>query len=180
MTTRARCVIAVSVLLVVAGCRGRTDRTDSGGVLLSASFNLPPTQFIIHSATVLPAVPTTTLQNIVADPTGVSSPLENIELRSYQVIYTRADTGTRVPPPLVEPLSGTVPVNGTLSIVNLNVLANNQFLNPPISDLGNFGIDRETGSQFITLNLSITFFGRTLSGREVASAPTGFTMEVFP
>src|SRR5262249_24777869 len=142
---------------------------------------LPPTQFIIHGTTTLPAVPQTTIQNIVVDPTPTAtSMLENVELRSYQIIYTRADTGTRVPPPLVEPLSGTVPVNGSLTILNLNVLANNQFLNTPISDLTNFGIDRETWSQFITLNLSATFYGRTLSGREVASAPTGFTMEVFP
>jgi len=180
MTYKARILVAFGLLVVLAGCQGRTDRTDSGGVILSASFNLPPTQFIISTSTTLPAVPTTTIQNIVADPSGTSSTLENVELRSYQVVYTRADTGTRVPPPLVEPLSGIVPANGSLSIQNLNVLANNQFLNPPISDLTKFGVDRETGSRFVTLNLSVTFFGRTLSGKEVASAPTGFTMEVFP
>jgi len=178
MTTRARYVIAVSVLLVAAGCRGRTDRTDSGGVLLSASLNGEPTQLVTSTTKVLPTVPTTTLQNIVADPTGVSSPLENIELRTYQVVYTRADSGTRLPPPLVAPISGTVPVNGTLSITGLNLMTNAQFGVPPISDIDSFGIDRETGSIVVELHVAITFFGRTLSGREVASAPTGFNMEV--
>src|SRR3954454_17413256 len=103
MNTRGRILVAAGLLIVVAGCRGRTDRTDSGGVLLSASFNLPPTQFVTSTATVLPTIQTTTLQNVVADPAGISSALENIELRSYQIVYTRADTGTRVPPPLVEP-----------------------------------------------------------------------------
>jgi len=178
MTYRARILVALGLLIVLAGCQGRTDRTDSGGVLLSASFNLQPTQFVTSTATTLPSIPTTTIQNIVADPTGVSSTLENVELRSYQVVYTRADRGTRVPPPLVEPLSGIVPVNGSLSITNLTVLTNAQAGNPPISDIANFGVDRETGSTVISLNLSVTFFGRTLSGKEVASAPTGFTMEV--
>jgi hypothetical protein len=178
MTTRARILVAAGLLLVVAGCRGRTDRTDSGGVLLSASFNLPPTQFVTSTATVLPTIQTTTIQNVVADPAGVTSALENVELRSYQIVYTRADTGTRVPPPLVQPLSGIVPVNGSLTITNLSVLDNAQAGNPPISDISNFGVDHETGSIVVELNLSVTFFGRTLSGREVASAPTGFRMEV--
>jgi hypothetical protein len=178
MTYRARILVALGLLIVLAGCQGRTDRTDSGGVLLSASFNLPPTQFVTSTATTLPSIPTTTIQNVVADPAGVTSTLENVELRSYQVVYTRADRGTRVPPPLVEPLSGIVPVNGSLSITNLAVLTNAQAGNLPISDIANFGVDRETGSTVISLNLSITFFGRTLSGKEVASAPTGFTMEV--
>ncbi len=178
MTTRARIFFAAGLLLALAGCQGRTDRTDSGGVLLSASLNLPPTQFVTSTSTTLPTISTVTLQSVLADPTGVSSMLENIELRSYQIVYTRADTGTRVPPPLVEPLSGIVPVNGTLSIMNLSVLNNAQAGNPPISDIANFGVDQETGSTVVLLNLSLTFFGRTLSGKEVASAPTGFTMEV--
>ena len=178
-------LIAALALTCLAGCNGRTDRTDGGGVLLSISqFQNAPTQFVLHKLadpnTFLPFVPTVTLQNLVKDPSpGTTSMLENVELRSYEVIYTRADTGTRVPPPLVESLAGVVPVNGTFSINNLNVIANNQVATLPISDILNFGVDRETNSTIIVLNLTITFFGRTLSGKEVQSAPAGFTMEVF-
>jgi len=178
-------LIAAAVLFGLLGCQSRTDRTDSGGVLLSVTqLDMPPTQFVIHNlqtnGNLLPAISTVTLQNVVADPSAAStSQLENIELRSYEVIYTRADTGTRVPPPLVEPIGGVVPVNGTDTITNLGVIRNNQYTSPPISDIVNFGVDRETNSQIIVLNLSIRFYGRTLSGKEVVSAPTGFTMEVF-
>lgn len=178
-------VIAAGALVCLLGCNARTDRTDGGGVLLSVTqLQLPPTQFIISAlqtnGNLLPSIPTVTLQNVVKDPSAAStSQLENIELRSYEVVYTRADTGKRVPPPLVEPLGGVVPVNGTFSINNLGVIRNNQFLSPPISDLVDFGVDKETNSQIIVLNLRITFFGRTLSGKEVSSTPTGFTMEVF-
>jgi len=184
-TLIAALVLAAGALVALLGCNGRTDRTDGGGVLLSVTqMNLPPNQFVLHKLSdpnaVLPNIPTTTLQNIVKDPSAATtSQLENIELRSYQVVYTRADTGTRVPPPLVESLAGVVPVNGTFSINNLNVIANNQVATLPISDILNFGVDRETNSTIIVLNLTITFFGRTLSGKEVQSAPAGFTMEVF-
>ena len=186
--TAPAAIAALSALaalaLVCLGCNGRTDRTDSGGVLLSVTqLNLAPTQFILHNLQtnpVLPSIPTVTLQNVVKDPSAATtSQLENIELRSYQVVYTRADTGKRVPPPLVESLAGVVPVNGTFSINNLNVITNNQVDTPPISDILNFGVDRETNSTIITLNVTITFFGRTLSGQEVQSTPAGFTMEVF-
>lgn len=180
-------VLALSALALVSlmGCQSRTDRTDGGGVLLSISqFQMAPTQFILHKLSdpnaTLPSVPTVTLQNVVKDPSPSStSMLENIELTSYQVVYSRADTGKRVPPPLVVNFGGVVPVNGTLNITNLNVIANNQVDTLPISDLVQFGVDRETNSTIITLNLSITFFGRTLSGKDVASTPAGFTMEVF-
>jgi len=178
-------VVTAMALTCLTGCQSRTDRTDGGGVLLSVSqLSMPPTQFILHKLSdpnaVLPFIPSVTIQNLVKDPSpGSTSMLENVELTSYEVIYTRADTGKRVPPPLVENFGGVVPVNGTLGIVNLNILANNQLNSLPISDIAQFGIDRETNSTFIVLNLSIRFFGRTLSGKQVQSTPAGFTMEVF-
>lgn len=181
----AALTLTAFALVGLLGCNARTDRTDGGGVLLSVTqLNLAPTQFILHNlqnaGALLPAIPTVTLQNVVKDPSApVTSQLENIELRSYQIVYTRADTGTRVPPPLVEPLAGVVPVNGTFTINNLGVIRNNQLFSPPISDISNFGVDKETNSQIIVLNLRITFFGRTLAGQDVQSEPAGFTMEVF-
>jgi hypothetical protein len=176
-------VLAVAALGLL-GCNSRTDRTDSGGVLLSISqLSMPPTQFVLHNLQtnpLLPSIPTVTLQNLVADPTAATtSMLENVELTSYEVVYTRADTGKRVPPPLVAKFGGVVPANGTLSITTLPILFNNQVDTPPISDIAQFGVDRETNSTIIVLNVSLRFFGHTLSGKDVASTPAGFTMEVF-
>jgi hypothetical protein len=167
------------------GCRSRTDQTDGGGVLLSVSqLSMPPLQFILPKVPtpnlVLPVITSVTLQNIVKDPTPTAtSMLENVELNEYEVTYTRADSGTRVPPPLVANFGGVVPVNGTLLINNLTVVANNQVDSLPISDIAQFGVDRETNSTIIVLNVSIRFFGKTLSGQAVQTTPSGFTMEVF-
>ncbi len=178
----ATLAVALTGLL---GCQSRTDRTDGGGVLLSVSqLSMPPTQFVLPTTPMpgmlLPTVTSVTIQNIVKDPTPTStSMLENVELNEYEVTYTRADTGTRVPPPLIENFGGVVPVNGTLLISNLNILANNQVDTLPISDIAQYGVDRETNSTIIVLNVSIVFFGKTLSGQAVQTTPSGFTMEVF-
>jgi hypothetical protein len=181
LATLGTLAVALTALL---GCQSRTDRTDGGGVLLSVSqLSLPPTQFNVPkpgTVVVLPAVASVTIQNIVKDPTPTAtSMLENVELNEYEVTYTRADTGTRVPPPLIENFGGVVPVNGTLLISNLNILTNNQVDTLPISDIMQFGVDRETNSTIIVLNVSIVFFGKTLSGQAVQTTPSGFTMEVF-
>jgi hypothetical protein len=182
LATLGTLAVALTALL---GCQSRTDRTDGGGVLLSVSqLSMPPTQFILPKmptpGMLLPSITSVTIQNLVKDPTPTStSMLENVELNEYEVIYTRADSGTRVPPPLIENFGGVVPVNGTLLISNLAILANNQVDTLPISDIAQYGVDRETNSTIIVLNVSIIFFGKTLSGQAVQTTPSGFTMEVF-
>jgi hypothetical protein len=103
-------------------------------------------------------------------------------MRSYEVVFTRADTGTRVPTPLVDGLISTVPPGGNTTYDNLPILRSEQLLNPPLSDLlfANGGTDDETGSDVIKLNLRIRFFGRTLGGREVVSLPQTFPIEFRP
>jgi hypothetical protein len=102
----------------------------------------------------------------------------NVELESYEITFTRADTGTRVPNPFVRGVGGgLVPVAGTLDIDGLPLFDEEQLENPPLSDLmfENGGTDTETGDQTILLNWRLRFFGRTLSGDEVETAPIEFT-----
>jgi hypothetical protein len=106
----------------------------------------------------------------------------NVEMRSYEVVYTRLDTGTRVPTPLVRSIFGVAPVNGNIIYDNLPLMAGEQLTNPPLEDLlvVNGGIDSETGGRSITLELRVTFFGRTLTGDNVATAPIRFDVEFVP
>jgi hypothetical protein len=57
-----------------------------------------------------------------------------------------------------------------------------QFLNPPLEDLLfiNGGVDSETGSQVIKLRFRLRFFGRTLTGDQVATEPASFDIEFVP
>jgi hypothetical protein len=167
------CLVAVAVLGVL-GCESRTDRTDGGGVLLSITdhqFGNITIPISVNGTGLFVQADSITLQNIVKDPDGSSSPLMNVELDSYQITYRRVDQGTRTPPTFTEAIFGVVPAGGTDSINNFNLLGPEQLTNPPLSDLlaVNGGFDRETGSPVISLELGITFFGRTLSGDRVAS-----------
>lgn len=185
MKTMTRLLLIGCLAVSLFGCEQRTDRTDSGGVLLSVSdFNGLPTQISVSNATFLGQITlgSVTIQNIVKDPLGLSSSLMNVEMQSYEVMFTRADTGTRVPPPLVREIFGVAPVNGTEVYLNLPIMSLEQLDTIPLSDLliQNGSFDKETGLQTILLNFRLRFFGRTLSGDAVESEPVGFTVEFVP
>jgi hypothetical protein len=167
--------------LALTGCESRTDQVDSGGVILSLSdFDGLP---IIVSATgdcCTVAVGQMTLTSIVRNPSEPTSQLMNVEIHSYEVIYTREDTGTRVPPKLVQSIFGVVPVGGTSQLDNYPVLRQDQFNSQPFLDLQNFGIDTQTGSSVVRMRFTIRFFGRTISGDAVESEPMSFSVEVVP
>lgn len=168
--------------LAVLGCSDAGE-VDSGGVsLVIADFDGLPFRVAVNIAGAAVQVDEIELESIVQNPDLGTGNLQTIELRSYEVRYTRADTGTRVPTPLVQGLLGTVSPGGTTTLENLPVMLAEQMLNPPVSDLlfVNGGFDRETGSEVIKLNLIIRFFGRTLGGRDVVSNSQSFAVEFVP
>ena len=176
---RTATLLFLAVLALALGsCSSQTD-TSEGTVLLSVTdFDGLPSSISAGAG------PTTigeiTLRNIAKDPSGTTSDLQSIELRSYEIRFARRDTGTRVPPPFVQSIFSLVPVNGTATITNLPFLTESQLRNPPLSDLAEDGVDPETGSEVIMLNVSMRFFGRTLSGDDIASETASFTVEVVP
>jgi hypothetical protein len=188
MRHAARILFVLAGLLLIAGCDSRVERTDGGGVLLSVSdFDGVPIRVSIATLRG-PAglgfvqVGSITIQSIIRDIDGQSSDLMNVEFSTYEVVYTRADNGTRVPPPLVERIFGSVTPGGTINYLNLPILRSDQFDNPPLSDLfvERGGFDKETGRTSIVLNVSIRFFGRSLAGEAVDTAPAVFTVEFVP
>lgn len=181
MTTKAR-VFTLTILALAAvgltGCRERTDRSE-GSVLLSVSdFDRLPIQVSTLEGPY--QVGQVTLRNVPKNPTGTTSDLQDIEMRSYEVTFTRLDTGTRAIAPLVEPLFGIVPVGGTTEYENLPFLRPSQVANPPLSDLNRFGQDQQTNSQVVPLRVTMRFFGRTLAGDDIVSEPASFNVDVLP
>jgi hypothetical protein len=175
---RSLLLLLVVAALALPACRERTDRSE-GTVLLSVSdFDGLP---VVISVTAGPTqIDSITISNVVKDPSGATSALMDVEIRSYEVRYRRRDTGTVQPPPLVEAQFGVVPVGGTMVINNLPFIRLAQLSSRPLSDLADFGRDSETGSAVIPLDVTMRFFGRTLSGDDIASAPASFTIEVVP
>lgn len=165
-------------LLSTLGCDSRAHQTDSGGVIVVITdFNGLPAEVSVSASNGVVSISSLTLTSIIANPDGGSTDLMDVELTSYEVTYTRADTGTRLPPALVQRSLLYVPAGGNTDVGNLRILQSPQLTNVPLSDLENFGIDRETGSSVVVLNIRLRFFGRTLGGREIETAPRSFTVE---
>ena len=178
-------LLAISLLIGAAallGCES-TNRVDAaGGVILSVSdFDGLPAEVSVSNMQLAGGVLTIgeiTIENHAANRSQPTSSLMNVEMQQYEVTFSRADTGTILPPPLVQPIFGVAPVNGTQRYNNLRMMNIDQVESRPLSDLLliNGGFDKETGQEFVRLNLFIRFFGRTLSGDAVATAPVGFTV----
>lgn len=182
MLKKAGTFLGLLALLAVIGCESRTDES-AGGVILSVSdFDGLPVRVAVNASTGLLQIDTITIENIPKNPSAPTSDLMNVEMSSYEVVYSRPDSGTRTPTSLVQGIFGVAPVNGTETYDNLVIMGAEQFSNPPISDLLfiNGGIDSETGQQAITLRFRMRFFGRSLTGDAVATEPITFDIEFIP
>jgi len=170
-----------SLVLALGGCSGDLGRTDSGGVTLSITdFDGLPISVSASASGDLAQIGSLTVTNVTTDPSGTTSDLMNVEIQSYEVTFTRADTGTRRPPSLVNYIFGIAPANGAFTLLDGPFMRAEQFNTQPIQDLKDFGIDTETGSRAIRLTVGLRFFGHTLSGKAVESTTAQFTLEVTP
>lgn len=175
-------IVALAFVGATFGC-SEAGKVDSGGVsLVISDFDGLPIRISVNGAGGGIQIDQVILRSILQVPTTGSTNLQTIELKSYETVFARADRGTRTPPPLVQLYLGTVPPNGTTTIDNFPIMLADQVLNAPVSDLffENGGFDKETGEQVIRLNVTLRFFGRTLSGRDVVTNPQQFTLELVP
>lgn len=175
------CLVLMALAVGLAGCDDKVEETDQGGVILLVEFTESTFRVPVNSTTVV-SLETVTLDNIVAIPGGPSSNLMDIRLETLEFTYSRADTGTRVPPPFIFRLVGTVPANGQLTYTGLPIMSVDQLRNPPLSDLlfENGAVDAETGSDTIIVDVTVQAFGRTLGGEDVASERRTQTFEFVP
>ncbi|MGH9381076.1 MAG: hypothetical protein ACRD2Z_10755 [Thermoanaerobaculia bacterium] len=183
MKANSKALLLAALSAAVLACEARTDKTDGGGVLLSISdVGEAPATVSVSEATDAGGVTLSgvVIQSVAKDPAGDISALMDVEIESYEVTYGRADTGTRLPPALVRGVFGVVPVGGTREYGELPILTLSQLSTVPLQELARRGSDSETGSELIVLNLTLRFFGRTLSGDPVQTAPANLTIDFRP
>lgn len=183
MKPKARVTLLVAVLglaLLVLGCSD-LEETDTGGVVLKVDFVNVPGQIGVNDQTEV-TIPTIEIESIVPNVADGQSQLMDVLVDLYEVTYSRADTGTRVPQAFIFKRASTVPVSSTLTLTNFPVLGRAQMESEPLADLlfENGGIDRETNSSLIRMNVTFQIFGKTLAGDEVASTPVTETLEFVP
>lgn len=178
--TASFALIAVAAL----GCQASTDKVDAPVILTIEGSTTIITPGIVSVGDSRSAgwatIGSMTLKTVVKEPNATTSALESVEMESYQVTYRRADRGTRVPAPLVESLFGSIAPGGTYTLTGFPFMRLSQLSTSPLSDLATRGVDPETGSATILLNVNLQFFGHTFSGKSVASEVKTFTVEVVP
>jgi hypothetical protein len=182
MNRKGTILILAVLCTALLGCPQSVSRTDGGGVLLTITgFDGIPVTVSVNTAVdsngSLVQIGTISLGLIVKNPNGNSSALMNVNVQSYEVTFTRADTGTRTPPKLVRAIFGSVTPGGSLDFNNLPIMTSNQLQHQPMRDLLVAGYDTETKSEVLVLNVSMRFFGRTLSGDAIETAPVQFTID---
>ena len=122
-------------------------------------------------------VGTIELQAIVKNPSSgtTNSTFEQVKLTSYTVSYTRSDGGKLVPASFTRPISGLLtPGGGATSLNNFLILTPEALLVAPFAALQpqNGGRDPDTLSSTIHMNVTVTVFGQTLAGDNVAASTT--------
>ena len=180
MKPLTRLLLVLLLLLPSLACSEEIEETDTGGVFLELSLgDTFPFRVPVNGNDTLQL--DFEIQSIVQNPARPTSSLMNVQVESLQVTFQRIDGGTRVPPPFFRHLTGVVPVGGSLDYF-LTVMTQEQFRNPPLSDLlfENGGFDKETGDPNIQMSLTFVFFGRTIGGEEVATPPRSHTFEFVP
>ena len=190
MRTKSMSLVVLAVVAVLSlGCpdSGRLSKTEAGGVYLSITdFDGLPVQVGVNSVVALSgfvSIEELTLASIAVNQTQPVRDLMNVEIERFEVGFTRADLGTRTPQTLVRHIFGTVAPNGTIVYEGLPIMTLEEFTNPPLSDLliENGGVDKETGSEAILLNLELKFYGQTLNGTKVeTSVPARFNIQFLP
>jgi len=170
--------------LGLLGCNASTDKVDSPVILTidgSTTIQFPGSVSVSSAqAAGSAAIGSMTLKTVVKDATVASTDLETIEMESYEVTFARADSGTRLPPPLHESFFGTITPNGTYTLTGFPFMRLSQLTTAPLSDLALRGVDSETGSRTILLTGRLQFFAHTVGGKPVASEVKSFTVEMLP
>ncbi len=175
-----RLLLITLLASLTISCDNSIDRTDSGGVLLELDVAGQgiPFRVNVNGADSL-MLPQIIINSVSSVPGAVTSQIMDVELERLEVRFERSDAGSRVPPPYVVDVLGTVPIGGSLNLNNWDVMSFEQFRSPPLADLmfANGGLDQETGLEVIRLDLIMRVFGRTRAGTAVSSTPRGQTIE---
>jgi len=172
------------VALAALGCNASTDRVDAPVILtIEGSTTIVTPGFVSVSnaqSQGWATIGSMTLKTVVKEPDATTSALESVEMDAYEVTYRRADHGTRLPAPLHEAVFGSIAPGGTYTLTGFPFMRLSQLSTSPLSDLATRGVDPETGSATILLDVNLQFFGHTFSGKSVASEVKTFTVEVIP
>lgn len=180
--TKALVPALLLLLPLAVGCTNRQGESEAP-VSISATISGSNNPLIVNIAQVAPLqVTEIDLTSNFKNPNATDPQhFADVNLTSYVVSYSRVDGGTRVPAP--ETFGGflLLPSGGSAQYHNPPIMYAYAIQQSPFDQLLPFngGIDQETGRSEIDIVASIVFYGETVSGFRVASAPLSTESLIF-
>ena len=167
---------ALSVLLVVTatGCGGSSalDNTESVVFLTVEILEFDP-EVNVCLVTGDLTVARMMITSAPKDPDAQLTPNQDVTLTRWEITPVRIDGGTVTSPAWAVDSSVYVSAGGTSQLDNYRVYPAEYLDDPPFNYLfpENGGVDAETGQPVIREDMTVILYGRTVSGKAVATEP---------
>jgi hypothetical protein len=176
------CTLAV-VLVATLSCSGGSSLDDTeAAVFLTVSIDeYSPDVDICTTAGIDMVISAMTITSTSKNPNADLSANQDVRLTRWVVKPYRTDGGSTASPEWQHDLSVYVPAGGTTDLENYRIYPAEYFLQEPLISLlpENGGVDDETGNRNIRQSLELQIFGRTVSGKAVATEPVNVAFNFF-
>lgn len=175
------CVV-LALGLVVGSCGGSStlDNTAATVYLTVDVSAYNPDIDICLQATDL-AIENMEITSTTKDPSGTTSPNQDVNLTRWVISPYRTDGGSTASPEWSYDQAVFVPAGGTADLENYRIYPLEYLSEIPIAYLlpANGGFDPETGNANIRQSLQLTIYGKTVSGKSVATTPIPIAFNFF-
>lgn len=177
-------VCIVAALAIVAGsCGGNStlDDSESAVVLTVEIEEYNPDIDICFLAGFDVTISKMTVQSNPKNPDASMSTNQDVTINRWEITPYRTDGGSTASPVWVHDMTVFVPAEGQTDLENYRVYPAEYFEEVPLSYLmpENGGSDPETGQSNVRQSLRLQMFGRTVSGKSVATEPVAIAFNFF-
>ena len=173
-------VLALGPLLVSCGGSSTLDNTEAS-VFLTVEIEgyNPDIDICVQLGDVF--IEDMKIESSTKDPNGTISANQDVNLNRWVISPYRTDGGSTASPEWIYDQAVFVAAGGTASLSNYRVYPLEFLSEIPLSHLlpENGGFDPETGNTNIRESLQLQIFGRTVSGKSVATEPIPIAFNFF-
>lgn len=174
MKSFLRLTAPLVIALLAISCGGNSSLDDTEAVVfLTVDMGTYDPEVIVCDATSDVTITTMSVNSTPKAPGTTLTANQDVRISRWVVTPHRTDGGTQASQEWVVDQGVYVPAGGTATLNNWRVYPYDYFYEPPLSYLmpENGGIDPETGNANIRQALTLVMYGKTVSGKSVATEP---------
>jgi hypothetical protein len=167
------CVV-LALGLVVGSCGGSSTLDNTSATIFLtidiAAYN-PDVDICLQQIDL--AIESLVITSNTKDPGGTTSSAQDVNLTRWVIEPYRTDGGSTASPDWSYDQAVFVPAGGSASLENYRIYPLEYLSEVPLANLwpANGGFDPETGNTTIRESMQLTLFGKTVSGKSIATTP---------